>query len=140
MVRRLTIKRGFQGGNTVETNRGGGIAVFTVVGSDGGTTLENLILSDNNASLIAGGAYVGGQPVIVRNNLLVGNGAPNDSAFSTDQQRFRGLRQQQHADAERQSQSIDLCARVQWQQRGLPVEQHPLATTADAMYSPPTAR
>lgn len=83
VVRRLTIKRGFQGGNTVETNRGGGLAVFTVVGSDGSTTLENLILSDNNASLIAGGGYVGGQPVILRNNLLVGNGAPNDCALST---------------------------------------------------------
>lgn len=82
-VRRLTIKRGFQGGNTIETNRGGGIGVFTVVGSDGGTTLENLILSDNNASLLAGGAYVGGEPVIVRNNLFVGNGAPGESALST---------------------------------------------------------
>ncbi len=82
-VRRLTIKRGFQGGNTGETNRGGGIAVFTVTGSDGSTTLENLILSDNNASFIAGGAYVGGKPVIVRNNLFVGNGATSDAALST---------------------------------------------------------
>lgn len=82
-VRRLTIKRGFQGGNTVETNRGGGIAVFTVVGSDGSTTLENLVLSDNNASFLAGGAYVGGKPVIVRNNLFVGNGASSDAALST---------------------------------------------------------
>lgn len=81
-VRRLTITRGFQGGNQPETNRGGGLAIFTVTGSDGGTTIENVIFRDNNASLIAGGAYLAGQPLVVRNNLFVGNGASSGSSMA----------------------------------------------------------
>ena len=82
-IRRLTITRGFQGGNQGNTNRGGGLAIFTVQGSDGGTTVENVIFRDNNASLIAGGAYLAGQPLVVRSNLFVGNGASTGSAIST---------------------------------------------------------
>ncbi len=81
-IRRLTITRGFQGGNQVNTNRGGGLAIFTVQGSEGGTTVENVIFRDNNASLIAGGAYLAGQPLVVRSNLFVGNGASTGSAMS----------------------------------------------------------
>lgn len=82
-IRRLTVTRGFQGGNQIETNRGGGIAIFTVLGSEGGTTVENVIFRDNNASLIAGGAYLAGQPLVVRGNLFVGNGASSGSAMAT---------------------------------------------------------
>lgn len=82
-IRRLTITRGFQGGNQGGTNRGGGLAMFTVQGSEGGTTVENVIFRDNNASLIAGGAYLAGQPLVVRSNLFVGNGASTGSAMST---------------------------------------------------------
>lgn len=82
-IRKLTITRGFQGGNQSNTNRGGGLAIFTVIGSNGGTTVENMIFSDNNASLIAGGAYLAGAPLVIRSNLFVGNGASTGSAMST---------------------------------------------------------
>ncbi len=81
-IRRLTVTRGFQGGSQGNVDRGGGIAIFTVTGSDGGTTVENVIFRDNHASLIGGGGYLAGKPLVVRNNLFVGNGAPTGSALA----------------------------------------------------------
>lgn len=82
-IRRLTVTRGLQAGDTTHTDRGGGIAVFTSNETTGPTVIENVVLSDNHAGNLAGGAYVGGGVLTLRSNLFVGNSAPTSAALYT---------------------------------------------------------